>query len=80
MTLIHETRGRGRVAAANYVGVGLTKFDEMVADGRMPQPRKADTRLVWDVYELDAAFEALPQRGQQASTAVSDDIWTRMAA
>jgi hypothetical protein len=29
-------RGLPRVQAAEYLGGGVTKFDEMVADGRMP--------------------------------------------
>lgn len=55
-------RGLSRAFAAAYVGVSPTKFDEMVADGRMPQPRKIDGRLVWDRHEIDQAFSALPQR------------------
>jgi hypothetical protein len=53
-------RGLSRVDAAIYVGVGPTKFDEMVADGRMPAPRRIDGRKIWDVRELDASFEDLP--------------------
>jgi predicted DNA-binding transcriptional regulator AlpA len=32
----------------------------LVSDGRMPPPRRINARVVWDRYELDAAFEALP--------------------
>jgi excisionase family DNA binding protein len=53
-------RGLSRIDAAAYVGVGPSKFDEMVADGRMPAPRRIDGRKVWDVRELDASFEDLP--------------------
>lgn len=53
-------RGLSRIEAAVYVGVGLTKFDEMVADGRMPTARLIDGRKVWDLRRLDMAFEALP--------------------
>ena len=49
-----------RLDAAAYVGVGTTKFDELVEDGRMPRPRVIDSRKVWDRRELDAAFEDLP--------------------
>ncbi len=35
----------------------------MVDDGRMPQPRVADDRIIYDVEELDAAFKTLPRRG-----------------
>jgi hypothetical protein len=53
-------RGLSREEAATYVGIGATKFDEMVADGRMPKPKRVDSRKVWDVRRLDVAFEALP--------------------
>jgi predicted DNA-binding transcriptional regulator AlpA len=52
-------RGLSRVQAAEYVGVGVTKFDEMVKDGRMPKPKQIDGRIVWDRVLLDEAFEAL---------------------
>jgi predicted DNA-binding transcriptional regulator AlpA len=53
-------RGLCREAAAQYVGVGVSKFDEMVKDGRMPQPRKIDSRNVWDKAAVDGAFDQLP--------------------
>jgi predicted DNA-binding transcriptional regulator AlpA len=53
-------RGLPRVEAAAYVGVSPSLFDQMVADGRMPQPKRIDTRTVWDRRQLDEAFTALP--------------------
>jgi hypothetical protein len=52
-------RGLSRDQAAAYVGVGTTKFDDMVRDGRMPQPKHVDNRVIWDRYQLDQSFEAL---------------------
>ena len=52
-------RGLSRVQAAEYIGVGVTKFDEMVSDGRMPKPKRIDGRIVWDRIKLDEAFTAL---------------------
>jgi hypothetical protein len=40
--------------------VSVSKFDEMVADGRMPTAKEIDRRKVWDRIELDEAFSALP--------------------
>lgn len=57
-------RGLKRVEAADYIGVSPTKFDEMVADGRMPKPKRADGRKVWDVRALDSSFDALPSDGE----------------
>ena len=52
-------RGLSRIQAAEYIGVGVTKFDEMVADGRMPKAKRIDGRTVWDRMQLDAAFTAI---------------------
>lgn len=52
----YPPRGMSRDEAARYIGVGTTKFDEMVADGRMPRPKRVDGRVIWDRLRLDAAF------------------------
>ena len=52
--------GLSRATAAEYVGVSVTKFDELVKDGRMPSPRRIDGRKVWHRREVDIAFDALP--------------------
>lgn len=52
-------RGFNRMEAAAYIGISPTKFDQLVADGRMPRPKQIDGRKVWDVCELDPAFEEL---------------------
>lgn len=57
-------RGLCREAAARYVGVSPTKFDEMVEDGRMPGPKKIDARRVWDRTALDLSFDGLPSEGE----------------
>ncbi|WP_045010699.1 hypothetical protein [Bradyrhizobium sp. LTSP849] len=48
-----------RADAAAYIGVGASKFDQLVADGRMPQPKRVDACVIWDRFELDAAFDDL---------------------
>jgi len=53
-------RGLSRSQAAAYVGVSPSLFDAMVKDGRMPQPKRINTRTVWDRARIDEAFEALP--------------------
>lgn len=65
-------RGLQRLEAAMYICVGVTKFDEMVADGRMPGPRRIDGRKVWDIRELDLAFDALPKDNSQEAVV---DTW-----
>lgn len=57
----YAPRGMSRDEAARWIGVGATKFDEMVADGRMPRPKRVDGRVVWDRLKLDMAFSDLPE-------------------
>jgi hypothetical protein len=63
-------RGLSRAEAAIYIGVGVTKFDEMVALGSMPKPKRIDGRRVWDIIALNMAFDALPEEG-----AIRDNTW-----
>ena len=55
-----EPRGLSRVEAAHYLGISPSKFDEMRKDGRVGPARLIDGRKVWDVRDLNVAFEALP--------------------
>lgn len=70
-------RGLSREEAAAYIGIGTTKFDQMVADGRMPPPKKIDGRKVWDRLRLDSAFAALPTDGGDKGEEA--DIWDQVA-
>lgn len=59
MPYAYAPRGMGLEEAARYIGVGRTKFLELVQQGRMPTPRQIDGRRVWDTRQLDDAFDAL---------------------
>lgn len=61
------SRGLSRKEAAEYIGVGVTLFDRMVADGRMPKPKAVERRLIWDREGLDRAFDALPNTSGKAT-------------
>lgn len=61
--IAYPPRGLSREEAARYVGVGATKFDQLVADRRMPRPKRIDGRVIWDRIALDAAFSDLPDEG-----------------
>jgi len=69
--LYYPPRGMSRRESAAWIGVSPSLFDEMIADGRMPQPRVINSRVVWDRWELDAAFSELPHKAETA-----DDQWT----
>jgi predicted DNA-binding transcriptional regulator AlpA len=57
----YPPRGLSREDAARYVGVGISKFDEMVAGRLMPRPKRVGGRVIWDRIALDAAFSDLPE-------------------
>jgi predicted DNA-binding transcriptional regulator AlpA len=65
-------RGLSRIEAAIYVGIGTTKFDEMVADGRMPKPFRIDERVIWDICDLDPAIDRLKEP-------IARNPWDRVA-
>lgn len=67
-------RGLRRPDAARYVGVSPTKFDEMVKDHRMPQAFNVDNCVIWDIRDLDEAFEALKAPAEDV-----DDGWSDVA-
>ena len=53
-------RGLSREGASDYIGISPSLFDEMVKDGRMPRPKRINSRTVWDVRAIDKAFDRLP--------------------
>ena len=65
-------RGLNRKEAAEYIGVGSTKFDELVKVKRMPAPRLLDKRVIWDREELDEFFDRLPRQSNDNEEKASD--------
>ncbi|RWN98194.1 hypothetical protein [Mesorhizobium sp.] len=58
--LSYPPRGLSREEAARYIGIGTTKFDQMVTANQLPRPKRLGHRVVWDRVALDLAFSALP--------------------
>jgi excisionase family DNA binding protein len=48
--------------AAQYLGMGVTKFRELVAQGRIAQPSEEDGLVRWDRTDLDEYADGLRQR------------------
>ncbi len=65
--------GLSEVEAAASIGISATKFRELRKAKRMPDPRRIDGRLVYDVDELRAAFKAMPHDTEEAGETV--DTW-----
>lgn len=70
--------GLSRDAAAAYIGISATKFDELVADGRMPRPKMIDGRRVWARPALDSSFARLPTAGGDNGDEAGD-VWDNVA-
>ena len=68
--------GLARVEAAEYIGVSPSLFDQMVEDGRMPQPKPINSRRVWSRTQIEKAFANLPEAGPDA---LNDNDWTDCA-
>jgi hypothetical protein len=60
-----------RDEAAMYLGISATKFDELRKAGIVDAPRLIGDRKLWDIRELDMAFDALPRENQH----VADKSW-----
>jgi hypothetical protein len=71
LPLLPVVFGLGEIEAAAAIGVSASKFRTLVREARMPPPRRIDSRVVWDVDELRAAFKALPHEGESEGS----DTW-----
>lgn len=58
---LYPPRGMERAEAARYLGIGTTKFDELVGRGVLPKPKRIDGAVRWDRIALDLAFGDLPE-------------------
>ena len=65
-------RGLSRVQSAAYIGVSPSLFDQMVDDGRMPQPIRINARVLWDRLQLDEAFAGLAAK-EEGSVQTTDE-------
>lgn len=69
----HWPRGLRRLLAAAYIGFSLPLFDKMVAEGKMPKPKREYGRAVWDKLAIDRAFDLLD--GGIATTLAGEEDW-----
>jgi hypothetical protein len=66
--------GLSEVEAAAAIGISASKFRELRKSKKMPAPRRIDSRLVYDVDELRAAFKCLPH--DDADDGDGNDTWS----
>ena len=62
--------GLGEAEAAAAIGISASMFRALVQSRVMPQPRRIQSRLVYDIDELRAAFKSLPHKEE-----VEVDTW-----
>jgi hypothetical protein len=60
-------RGLSREEAAMYLGISGGMFDQMRADGLIVPPKLIGGRKLWDIRDLDMAFDALPSEDAAAA-------------
>lgn len=66
-----------REAAAAYVSLSPSKFDDLVRLRVMPAPKRlSERRLAWDVRGLDTAVDNLPTLGGD----IEDNSWSDVDA
>jgi hypothetical protein len=54
-------RGLSREEAAVYLGISPNTFDELRKLRRVDLPRVIGGRKLWDIRDLDVAFDSLPR-------------------
>lgn len=66
-------RGMRRDTAAAYLDISTSKFDDWVARGLMPGPKRQGGVTIWDRYLLDHALEFLPDEAPETG-----DSWAHL--
>jgi hypothetical protein len=61
-------RGLSREESAMYLGISGGTFDQMRAEGLIEPPKVIGARRLWDIRDLDIAFDALPREDGPAAT------------
>ncbi len=73
-------RGLDEREAAVYLSLSPSFFRRLVAHNRMPRPRVAGARRIWDINELDRAFLSLPRDAGTGKADIVDsdngDSWS----
>jgi|GEM_PF-2862682 len=63
-----------REAAAAYIALSVSKFNELVTDGRLPPPFKIDGCVMWIRAELESAIDDI-RYNQQISLVEEGNEW-----
>ena len=70
----HLKFGLNREEAATHIGIGRTKFDELVQKGVMPQSRSIGSRRLWARPEVEASFLSMPVSSEETENSWGDVV------
>ena len=76
--LAYPPRGMELERASAYVGLGRTKFLELIEAGQMPKPVDLDGSPRWDRFDLDRAFDDLKERRKDPLQRGRERIYGRL--
>lgn len=68
----YPPRGLSKVEACRYLGIGSTLFDQLIAEGKLPKPKRIASRVIWDRIALDVAFNDMPEDGKSGLDSMLD--------
>lgn len=71
-------RGLRKTDAAAYLGVSASKFDDMVRERRLPSGFSIDGCRVWDIHDLDIAFDLLKSASIQTPMKAAAETFDRL--
>src|SRR5260221_12947848 len=69
----HWPRGLSRLRAAAYIGVTPQVFNRLVAENKMPRPKRIGHLMRWDKLAIDKAFSLL--FGGDGFDESGEEIW-----
>jgi excisionase family DNA binding protein len=74
----YPPRGLRAEEAASYLGMGRSKFLELVDEGKLPRPRAVDGMRIWDRRALDAAFDDFSEHVDKGRPNTFDQVLGRV--
>lgn len=78
LPMMAPRRGLRKADAAAYLGVSASKFDEMVRERRLPSGFAIDGCRVWDIHDLDIAFDILKGASVQSPMKAQAEAFDRL--
>lgn len=78
LPMMSPRRGLRKADAAAYLGVSASKFDEMVREHRLPSGFAIDGCRIWDIHDLDMAFDLLKGSAVQSPMKAPSEAFDRL--